>query len=105
MAGSRVSAAISTVWWANQNRLSGSLPTRDASPAATALSIDAANTGPIRLPTLSYSSRANSPSSRWLVVMSRSRDAFGRGSGKAVAGKAALGGAQYQLPPEVTGHA
>jgi hypothetical protein len=35
----------------------------------------------------------------------RRRDALGRGSGKAVAGKATLGGAQDQLPPQVTGHA
>ena len=33
------------------------------------------------------------------------RDALGRGAGKAVAGKASLGGAQDQLPPQVTGHA
>ena len=53
MAGSRVSAAISTVWWANQNRLSGSLPIGVASPAAIALSIEAENIGPIRSAILS----------------------------------------------------
>jgi hypothetical protein len=33
------------------------------------------------------------------------RHALGRGAGKAVTGKASLGGAQNQLPPQVTGHA
>ena len=46
---------------------------RDASPAATARSSEAVKAGPIRSPTLPYSSRANSPSSRWLIAISRSR--------------------------------
>ena len=33
------------------------------------------------------------------------RHALGRGAGKAVTGEAPLGGAQDQLPPQVTGHA
>src|ERR1700760_1332923 len=33
------------------------------------------------------------------------RHALGRGAGKAMAGKATLGGAQYQLSPQITCHA
>src|SRR5579885_2567508 len=33
------------------------------------------------------------------------RHALGRGAGKAMAGKATLGGAQYQLTPQITRHA
>src|SRR5882757_619266 len=35
----------------------------------------------------------------------RGRDALGRGAGKAVAGKATLGGAKDQLAPQIAGHA
>src|ERR1700748_1727242 len=36
---------------------------------------------------------------------SRRRHALGRGAGKAMARKTALGGAQYQLSPQITCHA
>jgi hypothetical protein len=35
----------------------------------------------------------------------RRRDTFGRGARKAMAGKAALGCGQDQLPPKIAGHA